>query len=331
MPNPFQLEDPYDVSSGGSSTARGIPSAPPMPVMPPTPPPAPAFNPQAGLPPPPAPPMPPPAVMPTPPQPVQDDLSNYYGQKKAALEKYGPEQQMAVEEAIMKGRRSPGAIAGNAMTGLADALMQGVARAGPSNFQQNLQGRQDKTEEGYRSAMEKAQTGKMAQTSAQMKLDENDPKSLPSLAAQRANMSTLVAAGVPKEAIPFMPASLISDIGTKNITLMDDRQKMMLEQAYRMAGLDLQAAQLAATIANQKSTRRMEGAKGLSDRGVVQKTAELIPFVKSDATKVFQEEAQGGAAPAHAAPTPVNSPAEYQALPSGTHYVDSHGNRGVKK
>lgn len=324
---PFQLQDPYDVSMGDTGTPRGIPSAPPMPEAPPTP----VFNPQAGAPPPVPPAMPPTAPVAPPPQ--DNELSNYLAQQKAGLQKYGPEQQMAVEQDILKRRQSLPQVAGNAMTGFADALMQGVARAGPGQFQQNLQNRNQQTEQGMRGAMEKAQSGKMAQIKAQNDLMATDPNSPLSKVAQRANASTLLAAGVPKEAISFMPASLIGEIGNKNVTLLDDKQKMMLEQSYRMAGLDLQAQQIRATIGNQKSERRLAGAKGLSDRSWLQKSAELVPFVKSDATKVFQQEASGEPGTVGGAPqsTSVHSHADYQALPPGTHYVDSQGNHGVKK
>lgn len=322
------LVDPYGVDSGDSGTGSGIQGAPPMPTLPPigTPPPpiAPPVSPQ---------PQAPALVPPSASSPSgSNDLQDFLSKQNAGLDKYGPEQQMAVEQDILKRRHGLGSITGNAMTGFADALMQGVARAGSSNFQQNLQNRNDKTEEGMRTAMQNAQTGKVAQLNQQMKLGEIDPNSPLSKMAQKANASTLMEAGVPAKAIPFMPASLISDIGTKNITLLDDRVKMQMEQAFRMAGLQLQAEQIHATIGNQQAERRLGAAKESAGQGIWKKvTSQLTPSGRASQAVLTNTMKTGNVEPlASSGPVPVNSQEEYKVLPSGTHYVDSYGTQKVK-
>lgn len=281
MPSPFTQDDqdaedysltgkqnPPDNEIYALTGQQQIPSAPPMP--PPSAQTIP-FRPTGGLPPPLPPPQTPigPMMAPTPPtSSPQDDLAAFQAQQRAGMAKYGPEQQMAVEEAIMKGRRSPGAIAGNAMTGLADALMQGVARAGPGNFQSSLQNRQDKTDEGYRNAMGKAQEGKMAQMKQEMELAQQDPTSAISRSIQKAYGPTLKqmpgGQNLTDEQIALIPASTMGDISSKKIDLTKALAELANTQSFREASLGMQQATLANTARHEKTEEGIaKGAKAL--------------------------------------------------------------------
>lgn len=221
-----------------------------------------------------------------------DELERIINTSKEAYKGYGAGPQMDLSNKLLAQQHSPGMSLAKAGAGFADALMQGVARAGNPGFQKNLQDEQQSLYANSTSAMKNAHDTSLQDVNANMALDAKDPHSTISKTAQKAYASTLEAAGIPKQALPFMSADLIGDIGTKNITLMDDRQKMMLEQAYRMAGLDIQAAQLKATIANNAAQRRSEAAKALSGRGMIRRAGDVI--TGNPATKTLEDELTAG-------------------------------------
>lgn len=291
------LSGGYDVNSGDTMTVRGVPSVPPMPTMPvqstDT-----GFKANSGLP------LLPP-VQPIssrqsnsvpPPTGGQNDLSAFLAQQKSELNKYGPEQQMAVQQDIINRQNTLRNRATQGLAGFGDALISISGHESPG-FMKSMQDKQAAQGAAQMSTMQNAQAGKIAQLNQQMKLGEADPSSPLSRMAQKANESTLVAAGVPKQAISFMPASLISDIGTKNITLMDDKQKIALEQAYRMAGLGLQADTLKATVANQQAGRQHEAAKEYGGMGVWKRATGNLPLIGNPAMKVLKQEMSGAPPP----------------------------------
>jgi hypothetical protein len=182
------------------------------------------FDATGGLPPPNPAPAPAPVAPPPPVAPPQPDWQTPL-QNKASLQQFSPEKQMAVEQEILKRRQSIPQVAGNAMTGFADALMQGVARAGPGNFQANLQSRNAATETGMREASKNFQTGKVAQLQKEMELSQQDATSPLSRSAQRSNHSTLAGLGLSEDEINQMPASVIAEATTKRLSLEDIRVK----------------------------------------------------------------------------------------------------------
>lgn len=291
------LVNPYEVDQGDTSTIKGIPQPSPipaMPLVPPATPTGPVFNPKAGIPP-----VQPLPASTTPSNGIQnqtqDDLAAFLAQQRTGMNKYGPDQQMAVEQDILNRRRGLGANLANAGAGLADALMQGVARAGPSNFQANLQNRMDKTDEGLRSAYQNAQAGKMAQMKQDMELSQMDPTSPLSRLAQRTSKPTLSGMGLSDDEISQMPASLISEATTKRLTLEEIRSKAeearaLHEQtaAYQGQMLKNTARGQAIQEKNETTGRKLEAAKGLSARPAYQKAIEMIPGMKSEATKAMQ-------------------------------------------
>lgn len=292
----------FDVDQGDTSTAR-IPYAPPMPMAPqpmPQLPQGPTFNPKAVAPPVSVPPIVP-QVAPIPTAPIPDnsqaDLQGQLGGYKAGLSKYGPEQQLAVEEAITKGRRGLGRGLVNAGAGFGDVLVS--LGGGRSNFQNNLENTMDKTEEGIRSSYERANTNSMAKMKAEMELAQMDPLSPISRSAQRANRSTLEGLGLTEDEIASMPASLIGEATTKRLSLEDIRSKAALAEATLNQTASYQGQMLentrrgqASDSKNRETARKMEAAKGLSSRPWYQKGFEAVApdSMKSDSTKALQEQ-----------------------------------------
>ena len=126
--------------------------------------PAPVFNPKAGLPP--VPPVRPqlttPLVPPTPqgyqiaPNPAVGQAQDYIQGQKEAYNQYGPEQQLALQQALQQkygGLQGKGSVA---LGGLADAIMQGVARAGNPGFEEKIIGQQQANIKQATEAMQKA-------------------------------------------------------------------------------------------------------------------------------------------------------------------------------
>ncbi len=192
----------------------------------------PKFNPQAGL--------PPPAPMPVqPPQsPVlgANSIQDYVGAQKAQLDKYGPDQQKAVTNQLIQQRQGLGSKIPVALGGLADSLMQGVARAGNPGFADRIQGQQNLLAGEKMGAMEKAGTQNIQQTEAKMKLDAIDAQSPLSKSKQQEYEPLLTKLGYKKEQIARMSSSdienataLMAQFGGKEIEAVIKRFELGLE------------------------------------------------------------------------------------------------------
>lgn len=229
----------------------------------------PKFNPQAGLPPPP----PAPVAMPN------NDIGAYLSQQQQQIGQYGPEQQMAVSNDILQRQNGLQGRIANAGTGLADALMQGVARAGPSNFQGNLQNRQDKQAQIQLEALKGAREGNVQNVEMKQKLDAMDPNSAQSKAAQASQGLFLSALGFDPKTISKMSAvqipeaiSTIKDLGIKDRELAVAKFKAQIE-----------ANALAET---GRHNRAEEGVKGQEIRTGELEKAAAVPFMSRVAQAV---------------------------------------------
>lgn len=206
------------------------------------------FNPNAGLPPTPPPQMPPVA----PPMPVQapiapNPINNYLDQQKAQLNKYGPEQQLALSQNLLKQRQSVPQIAGRALGTMGDAIMQGVARAGSGGFADRIQGQQDAVAKQQMESLEKAGTQNIARTEANMKLDAQDPRSALSKVAQQTWGTLLAKNGFKPEQIANMPASSIAALTGQTVEAL----KAKAEAEMARASLGLKTQEAAQTKAHQ--------------------------------------------------------------------------------
>lgn len=138
---------------------------------------------------------------------------------------YGADQQLALEQELTKRRNGFIPTIANAGAGFADALMQGVARAGPGNFQSSLQNRLDKNDESIRSGMKDYRTGKAGEQKLAMESAEKDPTSPISRMAQKAAAPLFKSMGMTDEEIANIPASLTAEAQTKRLSLEDIRTK----------------------------------------------------------------------------------------------------------
>jgi hypothetical protein len=278
------------------------------------------FNPQAGLPA-----APPPAAPAVAPAEIAPDNSNaitdYLNQQKNALNKYGPEQQLAVEQAIRKGQNSPGSLVGQGLAGLGDALMQGVARAGNPGYLKSVQERQEKQGQQQLGAMQNAGQQQMAQVEAKMKLDAIDPNSGLSKATQKSYTPILSQYGWSPSLIKQLSAQDMQQVSG----LMSQYVGKNLEMHMKQLELSLTAQKQAEEARHNKSTEAATEESNVekAQADVVKPPTSLLeriagPFTgaqRAGAAKGLAETA-GVAAPAPQVLTATN--------PTTGHQVHSH-------
>src|SRR6202142_58334 len=272
-----EVTDPNEITDTSGIGAIANAGAPPI-----------KFNPQAGLPP-----------APAPQAPLNVDpnaITNYLSQQKAALGKYGPEQQMAVSNDILGRQNGVRGTIANAGAGLADALMQGVARAGNPGFQQNLQNRQDKQAELQLNALKGAREANVQNVEQGSKLDAMDPNSAQSKAAQASQGLFLSALGFDPKTISKMSAaqipeaiSTIKDLGIKDRELAVAKFKAQIEANDLKEKSRHNVAEESAKNRELAETKKEHGVQaGLKGEEI--KTGELE---KEAAIPLFSRVAQG--------------------------------------
>ncbi len=240
----------------------------------------------------------------------------------------GPDQQAGLMKLL--GNNAQKGQIGAAVAGIGDAIASGgtLGKVNPGALAKSEDLIQGKTKEG----IEGMQTIRGNQEKAQElsdKLEARDPKSPLSKYAQKAY------AGVGKKLgldLSNASAALIADVTGKGVETLNTEYQNEL----KMMGLDLQKQQVGATIKNQEAERRQaeetrsaDAAKTLAGQGLIRKGLNQLTPTGRAAQDLLQKQAtgQGGTN----GPIAVNSKAEYDALPSGTHYVDSFGTQKVKK
>ncbi len=257
-----------DLTPGTSQQQEAPPQFPPTPPpqMPPQTPPmssgapmAPANVPRGTLP------GMPPSVTP-------DELQGYLSKQKQSLGKYGPDQQMALENQTLANRNSLGNRLTSGAKGFADALMMGVARAGNPGFQQQFETQQDERAREQLGAMQKAGEGQMAQTEAGMKLDMIDPKSGISESYRQSFGPIFSKMGYSPKDVAKMSASQISTVADLGVRFGDAQLQMQLKEA--MLGVETIKAQ--SEMKNQQSQRK-EAIEKMGAEHPIQRMMGMLP------------------------------------------------------
>lgn len=231
--------------------------------------PPPQFDPNAGMPP-----VPPPAA-PVANSPVMPDnsIQDYITQQKAQQTQYGPEQQLAVSKALLGQQNGIGGRLANAGTGLADAVMQGVSRAGNPGFQANLQNRQNQQAQMQMEALKGARGANTENLQANQRLDAMDPTSALSRAKQTSNGPILTAMGFDPKTVQNMSAaemenalSLLQTFRGKELETAVAKYKAQIEanqlaetSRHNASEEGLKSKELAQTAANQKAEQGLKG------------------------------------------------------------------------
>lgn len=216
---------------------------------------------------------------------------------------------------------------GAGIAGIGDAIASGgtLGKVNPGNLGKSEDLIQGKTKQGIEGE-ELIAGGREKAFEAAQKLEAQDPNSPLSKYAQKAYGSVGKKLGLD---LSHASASLIADVAGKGVDVLNTEYQGQLKQL----GLQLQKEQVEATKANQiaeraqaASAQRANANKDLASQGIIRKGLNAItPSGRAAQTELEKE---AGATPA--GPVSVNSKAEYDALPSGTHYVDSYGKEKVK-
>lgn len=130
------------------------------------------------------------------------DLDQYIKGQESQLDKFGPEQEQAVMGSVLKSQYGlPMGIA-KAGAGFADALMQGVSRAGPGQFAQNLQNDNQNMTKSVGDLQNHLQEGNIKQVGLKQGLESQRPGSAISQSATPVLEATLKAMGIPDNQLP---------------------------------------------------------------------------------------------------------------------------------
>ena len=281
VPPQTDFERPEDASyTPPALNLNDMPMNQPTPdqkAMPPTPPPQ---NVPQGI---------PQALPGMPPDVNPDEIEKYIQGQKQQINKYGPEQQLALQRQLTAQRTGlPHALISGAK-GFSDALMQGVARAGSSGNQEAYENQTNELAKEQMGAMGRAGEQNMQQIGANRQVDMIDPKSTISKAYQASFAPVFQQMGIPSSQVAKMSGSQIETVAEISAKTLDYR----MQQEMKKAMLDVQRMTAMGTIQNQQAERAM-GEQKLKAEHPIMNVLGMIPKVgQAAATGVA-----GGGAPA---------------------------------
>lgn len=256
------------------------------------------FNPNSGLPPAP----PPPQVNIQQPQMTSagvNPVNQYLDTQKAQLNKFGPEQQLALSQSLAQqhgGLRQTGA---RTLGTLADGIMQGVARAGSGGFADRVANDQNTQDKQQIESLSNAGKLNTERTEANQKLDTQDPRSPLSQSAQKAWAGVLQQTGLKPEQIANMSAANIAAITGQSVDIV--KAKAEAEMARASLGLNTQKfhseddARKQAVV-DKEQEQKLGAAKTLAGRGMFKKATDAI--FGDPGTELLEKQVNGtGAGP----------------------------------
>lgn len=169
----------------------------------------------------------------------QDDLEKYLADQKGQLDKYGPDAEAAVMDDIKRRYNSPGNILAKGGASLADGIMQGVARAGNSNFRGRIS--EDQNAEANReiSGAEHLNEANLKNVAAKQGLDAMDPQGSLGKAMLSSWGPLLDKMGVPKDQQAKMIPSLVGSIAPELVKDKEAQARIAAakEQKNMMLGI----------------------------------------------------------------------------------------------
>ncbi len=299
-----------DTLMGGTSDQKApVPTPPPPPI--PIAKPAMAPAPQANV---------PPQVAPTQAQSPQlpgmpasvtpDEISNYVNTGKMKANQFGPQEQLALNQALNARQNSFGSKATSGLKGFADALMMGVARAGNPGWQQQYEGEEQQNRQNQMGALKGAGEANLQQLQTGMSLDKMDPKSPLSKTAQSSYAPLFEDLGYPKGALNGMSAANIESA----MALMGTYGGAKMQARIKEAELQEQKNQLAASISHQQS-----------EENIAQQGRSLEEKKLQMEHPIFSLFGKGGSSEA------PSSPFDHGSIPVGQKYQAPDGSWRVKK
>lgn len=251
-----------------------------------------------------------------------DELTPYLKNEEAKVDKWGPEQEAAVMQHLLKSESSPGMALAKGAAGLGDAIMQGVARAGPGNFLSTMENREQNINKTVGELTPRLREANLKGMEIKEGLEGQSPKT--PLGA--ANLPALRAVGGAYGMTPAQVDALAKSNPKAAMQMLEKygefasgKMKASIEQEMKMLEIQLQGkiAEGNQAIARQgKATEeqrtKTEAAKGLHDRGFMDKVFGLIPGTSANkATKALEGQLTG----------PAVGPQGAEVDKDGKHYV----------
>lgn len=203
------------------------------------------------------------------------------------------EDRAALAQNVLQQQRSGGNMAASGLAGLGDAISNSFGGQ-KTNYQQNVMENQKNMAQQQLSAVDTQRAQRLQDMQGQQEAMMNDPKH-PFSQGMRDILK--------KQGIT-VPSGMNANIMLKVLGPLGElsyKQAMMgiqggaLNNTIKNEGSqrDLEAKRLAQEATNQNTSRKLEGAKGLAARPLYQKAIELIPGMKSEATKTLESAANG--------------------------------------
>lgn len=194
-----------------------------------------------------------------------EDLANYVRGQQAQIDKYGPEQEKAVIDNILKSQNSIGTRIGRGANTFADAVMRGVAGA-PSDFLQNFN--QQRNEENAMLANEipTLQNLNMQNMAAKERL-EGMTSTSPLGASQVAPLAAFFKkVGVPEKDIPAILAnpSAARSVVEPFAALMTNEQKLQMESLLKSLELNQRSSEFEASNKLDEEKRKQEALESVA-------------------------------------------------------------------
>lgn len=177
------------------------------------------------------------------------DIASYLGKQGQSLEKFGPDKQMALQQQLNARKDSLGYKSGDALSGFADALMQGVSRAGNSNFKGQYETQENQYAQDQMNTLRGANEAQGKNTEAKMTLDKMNPNSVLSKTAQGTYAPLFQELGYPPGKLNGMSAANIDNA----LQLMAVYGGKEIEAKIKKYELDIERTRTEAALANTQS------------------------------------------------------------------------------
>lgn len=200
-----------------------------------------------------------------PPDVTPTDLEGYLGTQKASLNKYGPEQQMELQNSLNERQNSLGYKAKEGLKGFGDAIMQGVAQAGNPGWQRSFQDQQQQFNQDQMSTLKGANDSNLKRTEANMSLDAMSDKSPLSQAKQQAYAPLMQKLGYEPSAIQGMSAANIDNALALYAQYGGKEAEAMIKQFEAQIAASQQATQFEETKRHNAEMENLQRQSGQRD------------------------------------------------------------------
>lgn len=268
-----------------------------------------------------------------PPSVGMSELEPYLNKQKQAITKYGPSEQMALQENLNQRHESVGNKLTSGAKGFADALMMGVARAGNPNWQGQYDDQERQLGQDRMNTLQKAHEGNLKEVESGMNLDAMNPGSEVSKASQEAYGPLFAKLGYPPEAIKGLSGAKIDNA----LSLMTQMGGAEVQAMIKQYELEIERMRLKGTLSKQASDEEIAKDKGRTDAAseLLKRTGNAriwgipIPFTSDVSGK--EEKAAKKVLMDQMNPPEEFSEDDYNALPSGSQYVGPDGKKRIKK